>query len=401
MTAMTFTALGRQITFDPDIVSPPNIDERLFPKPSSIALDVSGSCNLKCAYCAENSTMPKREPMQTKTLNQSIDSIFNWSEKKSGVSIHLGSGEPLLNPKLIQALYERARAQAKEHHKPLSLYLTTNGTLLNDQIAKWLMAGNWNVKISIDGDQATHDRYRISKTGQGTYHTIKTAVNQLAKQMPERFSTTSVLCHGTDPKDVFHAIASMGVKRIEMVPIAAAQASKFTLRQNDFDAYRHFIIEYAQRIAKGEENVPVNIRFHNRLMKTLGYRNSRVPCGAGRTFFAAGPQGDIYPCFRFVGISKYRLGDLSGINTERVKWFTASSGRPYEQRTQCQRCWAAPLCGGPCYACADLFGSGSALPSYCEIVRIESEAALWLSSYLRENNIERLIELMGLKVQEE
>jgi uncharacterized protein len=280
------------------------------------------------------------------------------------------------------------------------LYLTTNGTLLNDKIKNWLMAGNWNVKISLDGNQATHDRYRVSKTGEGTYHTIKTTVNQLAKDMPERFSTTSVLCHGTDPKDVFYAIASMGVKRIEMVPIAAKKGSKFALRKDDFEAYRRFILEYAQRIARGEQ-VPVNIRFHNRLIKTLGYGNSRVPCGAGRTFYAAGSQGEIYPCFRFVGISKYKLGDLSGINTERVKWFTASSGRTYEQRTRCQMCWAAPLCGGPCYACADLFGSGSALPSYCEIVKIESEAALWLSNYLRENNIERLVELMGLKVQAE
>ena len=400
MTAINFTVLGRQITFDPQTVTSPNINESLFPRPCSLALDVSGSCNLKCVYCAENSTMPKREPMQMQTMNKSVDSIFNWSGKKNGVSIHLGSGEPLLNPQLVQALDEKARAYARGQHKSLSLYLTTNGTLLTYQIQKWLIAGNWNVKISIDGDQATHDRYRVSKTGEDTYRTIKTAVNQLAKQMPKSFSTTSVLCHGTDPKDVFYSIASMGVRRIEMVPIAAEKGSEFALRENDFEAYRSFTLEYAKRIAIGDQ-VPVNIRFHNRLMKALGYGNSRVPCGAGRTFFAAGPQGDIYPCFRFVGVPKYKLGDLSGINPERVKWFVESSGRTYEQRLQCQMCWAAPLCGGPCYACADLFGEGSPLPSYCEIVRIESEAALWLASYLREKNVEMLVELLGVEVQEE
>jgi uncharacterized protein len=400
MTATNFKILGRQITFDPEIVAPPKIDERLFPRPCSLALDISGSCNLKCIYCAENSTMPKREPMEMKTLNLSVNSIFNWSENRNGVSIHLGSGEPLLNSTLVRALDERAQKLASERHQPLSLYLTTNGTLLNDQIIKLLIAGNWNVKISIDGDQVTHDSQRIDKTGEGTFLTIQPAVSQLAKQIPESFSTTSVLCHGTDPKDVFYAIASMGVRSIEIVPIAVTKASKFALRQNDFNAYRTFIFEYAQRIAKGEK-LPVNIRFHKRLLKALGYGNSRVPCGAGRTFYAVGPQGDIYPCFRFIGLSKYRLGDLSGISSERVKWFTASSGRPYDQRIECQRCWAASLCGGPCYACADLFGSGSALPSYCEIVRIESEAALWLASYLREKNIERLVELMGIKVQEE
>ena len=400
MTATTFKTLGRQITFNPEIVAPPIIDERLFPRPCSLALDISGSCNLKCVYCAENSTMPKREPMDMKTLNLSVDSIFNWSENKNGVSIHLGSGEPLLNASLLRTLDKKARKLASERHQPLSLYLTTNGTLLNNQIIKLLITGNWNVKISIDGDQATHDRQRKSKTGEGTFLAIQPALSHLVKQMPESFSTTSVLCHGTDPKDVFYAIASMGVGSIEIVPIAVAKESKFALRQNDFDVYRTFIFEYAQRIAKGEQ-LPVNIRFHKRLLKALGYGNSRVPCGAGRTFYAVGPQGDIYPCFRFVGLSKYRLGDLSGISSERVKWFTASSGRTYDQRIECQRCWAASLCGGPCYACADLFGSGSALASYCEIVRIESEAALWLASDLREKNIERLVEFMGIKVQEE
>jgi len=164
MTAINLTALGLKITFDPEIVTPPSIDERLFPRPCSLALDVSGSCNLKCVYCAENSTMPKREPMQMKTLKQSVDSIYNWSDNKNGVSIHLGSGEPLLSPKHVQTIDERARAIAKERHQSLSLYLTTNGTLLNDKIEKWLSEGNWNVKISLDGDQTTHDRYRVSKT---------------------------------------------------------------------------------------------------------------------------------------------------------------------------------------------------------------------------------------------
>ncbi len=160
MTAINLTVLGLKITFDPETVTPPNMDERLFPKPCSLALDISGSCNLKCVYCAENSTMPKREPMQLKTLKDCVDSIYNWSDKTNGVSIHLGSGEPLLRPKLVQAIDERARALAKKRHQLLSLYLTTNGTLLNDKIKNWLMAGNWNVKISLDGNQATHDRYR-------------------------------------------------------------------------------------------------------------------------------------------------------------------------------------------------------------------------------------------------
>jgi len=95
------------------------------------------------------------------------------------------------------------------------------------------------------------------------------------------------------------------------------------------------------------------------------------------------------------------LGDLLGISVDKVKQFTAWAGRPYDGRSQCQSCWAASLCGGPCYACAELLGNGNALPSYCEIVKIEAEAALWLADYLRANNIERLVEFLGYDVDEE
>jgi uncharacterized protein len=393
------TALGRKLAFDPNVVSPPVINEGLFPKPCSLALDISGSCNLRCVYCAENATMPHREPMQPQTLNQSIDCLFKWSGK-GGVSIHLGSGEPLLNPHLVKEIDKRAHLQAKESHRELSLHLTTNGTLLNEEIERWLVRRGWSVKISIDGDQVIHDRFRVDSVGAGTFNRINPSVCRLAKKIPRQFSTTSVLCHGTDPKDVFYAIAAMFVRNIEMVPIATTQSSKYALRQEDLEAYRDYIFDYVQRLAKGEK-VPVNIRFHKRLLKILGYGNSRVPCGAGRNFFGVGPDGQIYPCFRFVGLPKYALGDLSEISLEKAKEFTAWAGRPYEQRSQCQSCWAASLCGGPCYAVAELFGNGEALPSYCEIVKMEAEAALWLADYLRANNVERLVELMDYQVDEE
>lgn len=375
------------------------MNEEQFTKPCSLALDISGSCNLNCIYCAESSTLPKREPMQLKTLNQAIDAIFEWSDKENGISFHLGSGEPLLNPEILRALDRKARIRAEENNQPLALYLTTNGTLLDDELVKFLVEGDWNVKISIDGNQVIHDHQRVDKTGKGTYLKILPFVTKLSKQIPNRFSTTSVLCHGTNPRDVFYTLASLGVRRIELVPIAVKEGSKLALRKKDFEAYRTFLFDYAQRLAKGED-LPVNIRFHGRLLKTLGYNNSRVPCGAGRTFFAVGPKGDIYPCFRFVGLSKYELGNLSGISPERAKWFRSHSGLSYEQRTQCRDCWAAPLCGGACYACADLIGSDAPLPSYCKIVRIESEAALWLATYLRDNNPERLIKLMGIEIND-
>jgi uncharacterized protein len=388
------TFLGRAISFDAETVSPALLDEQKYPVVSSLALDVTGTCNLKCIYCAESSTMPERQPISSETLDMALQALFDWSKPKSAISIHLGSGEALLSPEIVRVIGRKSRQMAKAQQRALSLYLTTNGTCLNNEIIDWLIDDQWNVKISFDGDQEIHDVNRKYKSGRGTYNEVSEAVTVLAQKIPERFSTTSVLCRGVDPSRVFYHIASLGVKRIELVPVAADKDSNLQLSKSDLDAYRRFITDYAQKLAD-DQTVPMNIRFHNRLLRVLGYKNNRTPCGAGRNFFASGPTGEIYPCFRFISIERYKLGDLAGIKKARVQAFIKSSGRPYEQRETCRECWAAPLCGGPCFACADLFGLGSPLPQLCELTLAESEAAIWLVDFLKENNSEELVRLMG------
>lgn len=397
-----FRCSDREITFDPTSVLPPPLPENSFPIVTSMALDVSGCCNLRCAYCAESITLPARPAMPIDILRRAVDAVFEWSPEGSGVSIHIGSGEALLRPGAVLEISRRARNLAQSQNRPLALYLTTNGTRLDEATVAWLIEYGWNVKISIDGAAEVHDRYRVDEDGHGTFRRIEQAVRTLAMKIPEHFSTTSVLCRGSNPRQVFYDIASMGVKRIELVPVAAPCSSPFALHEDDLDAYRNFIFGYVQRIADGED-VPTHIRFQKRLQKVLGYGNTRISCGAGRNFFAAGHDGTLYPCFRFVGLPDYRLGSLgSGIESVRVQWFINGAGRPYERRMICNKCWAAPLCGGPCFACAELLGrmDSSPSPDYCSMVRSESEAAIWLADVLRVEDPRRLLELVGVRLEE-
>ncbi len=393
-----FHLLGKELTFDPAAVLPGD-QEHHAPCINSLALDVSGSCNLGCAYCAESATLPDRGKMPQLLIDLAIDRLFDWSAPSAPVSIHLGSGEPLLQSEAVVALGRKAGRLARGRNRRLSLYLTTNGTLLSDALDEELVAGGWSVKVSLDGSEEDHNRCRRDKDGRGTFRRIERHVKDLARRMPESFSTTSVLCRGTDPQRVFFDIASMGVRRIELVPVAATGSSNLSLTDEDMAAYGIFIADYARRLAAGED-LPTNIRFQKRLQKVLGYGNSSTPCGAGRNFIAVGPEGDLYPCFRFVGLDDYRLGDLhSGLNAESVQRFAQGAARPFTERS-CRDCWAGPICGGPCYACSELLWSGSISPDYCSMVRHESEAAIWLASVLREEDPYRLLEMIGVPLED-
>jgi uncharacterized protein len=389
-----FEFLGSDVAFDPEIVKPPPFIERDFPV-TSLALDVSGTCNMSCIYCAESSTMPKRIVIPDTILEGALDSFFSWSSSKT-LSIHVGSGEPLLNPSAVKRIGKRARAYEIDNGVKISLHLTTNGTLFTEEVLTWLREDNWIIKVSLDGNSRIHNQNRKDRQGRGTYETIEKYVKRLC-DIPS-FSTTSVLCHEIDPAEVFYAIGSLGVKNIELVPVAVEYPSFLSLDDNDIFNYREFVADYVKRIAEGEP-LPRLIRFMKKLQRVLGFGISRIPCGAGRNFVAVGPRGEVYPCFRFVGLDQYRLGDLTcGIDRERTREFALNAGRPYNAREECSACWAAPLCGGPCFACAELlfYRNGEPSPDYCGMVRADCEAAVWLAQTLRDMDPERLVELVGI-----
>jgi uncharacterized protein len=221
---------------------------------------------------------------------------------------------------------------------------------------------------------------------------VAAAAADLAARMPERFSVTAVLCRGADPAAVFAAAEALGARRIELVPVAHGDPRVLPGRA-DLVRYRRFLAAYARRFTAGEDP-PVLIRFEGKVRRALGYGLERVPCAAGRAFTGVAPDGALYPCFRFIGVEAFRLGTTAGgPEPERSAAFRRGAGRPWEERTDCRACWAAPLCGGPCFAVAEMFGPGEGAPLafHCAYVRADARQAVRLVERLRRRDPERLL----------
>ena len=111
-------------------------------------------CNLECAHCyarSDSSTCP--DELTTAQAKTMIDDLVNF-----GCPVLLFSGgEPLLR-KDVPELAEYARL------KGLRAVISTNGTLMTRELADRLQKmGLSYVGISIDGVEATHDRFRCKK----------------------------------------------------------------------------------------------------------------------------------------------------------------------------------------------------------------------------------------------
>jgi len=368
-------------------------------KVQSLALDVSGSCNLACRYCAEKTSQPTRNPMNVTTLNAVLDFIFPHEKVQNNMSIRFGSGEPLLALSLLKRVDAYIKQLRNMNDSPCpQVFITTNGTLIDDDVSKWLSSSGWHVKISFDGPKSIHDSWRVTKNDRGTYDLLKPIIASLAKKIQNRLSVTAVLCKGTDPRKVFDEIANLGVGHIELVPVVHHDMSMMP-DSADLELYREFIQDYARRFVecKNHKKISILIRFADRVCRVMGYNNVQIPCGAGRSFYGVDSNGTLYPCFRFIGIQDYVLGNIhTGINDKLASAFRAGPGRSYKKRIPCRFCWAASLCGGPCFSCAELFGPGSGGPLsiHCAYVFADAKAAVWLVNSLRKNNPERLLSFL-------
>ncbi|MCL6450104.1 MAG: radical SAM protein [Acetobacteraceae bacterium] len=392
--------------FDPGAIAPPPLPHGPW-RVDSLALDVSGSCNLACRYCAEGATQPRRPPMAAEILDAAWEFLARAGSQPGPSSVgrrsrewslRFGSGEPLLRRDLLQRAAGLIGSACGPGPDRPAVFLTTNGVLLDDETCRWLAQSGWHVKVSLDGPPAVHDSWRVTPAGRGTYTQAASAVSLLTRLMPERLSVTAVLCAEADPAEVFGVAEGLGVRRIELVPVSHEDA-RVRPSPADIERYQAFVLDYARRHLEGppDQAPPVLIRFALRVARAMGHGNSRVACAAGRSFLGVGPDGGLYPCFRFIGIDGYRLGSLgSGVDQARQSAFCRGPGRPYDRRTPCGSCWAAPLCGGPCFACAEMFGPGEGRPEphSCAYVRADARAAVWLVGELRRRDRRRLLRFL-------
>lgn len=119
-------------------------------------------CNLNCSYCYEKGKY-KNLTMQKEDIKVLIDFILQTAETEIVVNFH--GGEPLLCIDLIDGICSRL------NKSNIIIYysLTTNGTLLTEEILEIIQKYSIGLSVSIDGTEKTHNLSRVYNNGQGSY----------------------------------------------------------------------------------------------------------------------------------------------------------------------------------------------------------------------------------------
>jgi uncharacterized protein len=176
-----------------------NIIYHLQHKVNSITLQLTQKCNFRCTYCiySEDSSPYQRNhsdvEMTTESAEKAVDFLFSHSRDINSVNIGFYGGEPLLRYDLIRHVVKYV--SEKYYGKKITYSITTNGSLLTDEMVEFFIEHEIYPMISFDGPREIHDKYRrFAHNGKGTYEVVVNKLKHISIKFPEffrklRFST--------------------------------------------------------------------------------------------------------------------------------------------------------------------------------------------------------------------
>lgn len=377
------------------------------PTLTDLSMDMSGACNLACTYCFENDIHSRIGGMKVGTALSTLDYFFNQNQKAKKVALHFGSGEPLLRFDLLQIIVEEALARAERNNQKLSFELTTNASLVDEQIAHFFRSHSFNVRVSCDGPAELHNRYRPLKNGQGSYEQVEAGLKLLLHYIPNHLTVNSVISGGTRLLEIYNWARALDIAHHTVIKVGAyATKEELNLRTEELRLFQSDLNQICDDIFFDLEagKQPYNYQPISKIIRRLMIPEPITRfCGVASTYLGVNAKGKVYPCFRHIGMGEYELGDVwDGINNEKRRAFLGAEAADVDNRPLCQDCWARYMCGGGCYADSTVYGPDKLQPQvqHCPFWKTEVETAIRFFRRLIHSNPSHCIKLFNDNVDD-
>ncbi len=351
-----------------------------------MAKPAGSACNLDCSYCFYLSKQdlpggPGGGHMHDDVLERFVadyiasvtadEVVFSWQ-----------GGEPTL---MGLEFFEKVVALQKKHAKPgqrIENDLQTNGTLLDEDWARFLKEHSFLVGLSIDGPKDIHDHYRITKKGEPTFDRVCDAAATLRRH-GVRYNTLTCVSryNASRPLDVYRFLRrELDSTYLQFIPIVEPREFEGTAPQRwdlermvalgdprtspdhpdsvvtpwtvDAEEYGYFLSKvWDEWLARDYGKVLVNF------CETLVAQHMGLPsqicvhsefCGKG---VALEHDGSAYACDHYV-YPEYRLGNVRErslgdmvFSPEQVRFgYAKSENLP----AYCRQCEFLSDCWGEC-----------------------------------------------------
>ena len=316
-------------------------------------------CNLKCSYCSLG---------VGEVLGSQIDVQYDMEQLSAFIDKHLAGkevyvtfygGEPTLNKPLMLAVMQR--------FPRFRFQLQTNATLI-DHLPDWALGRLSNVLASIDGGEATTDRYR----GRGIYRQVIKNLKEVREKIGG--SVTARVTWG-NPDTCFEELDQLVAEGMpfdylywQFVADEMYGADSVTRRQA---VLVQLIDKFFSRSDQLYPLIPLMGMVRNKLFPNRAQElyAGRAQCRVSSHLLNVMPSGEIYPCPDMLYAPDMKMGDV------KSNWLQKSPLQ-LSPAMPCQGCEAYSWCRGNCmknlylgYVKQDQRYRRNVVEPICELIR--------------------------------
>lgn len=325
---------------------------------NAIIRPASTVCNLSCYYCynkLELLSKPERF-MKIDVLHRIIQNFVMSGAKNVKFLWH--GGEPMV---VGLDFYRQAVRFQKAAMVQLSFPVTvtntiqTNGLLLDEEKAEFLISEKFRFGISIDGPHYVHDQNRYDRAGKNSHGKVLEKIKMLLRLGGE----CGIVCVVTKKslpyaEEIFNFFISEGLTNIHLSPYAemnpeTGEIDERSLTAEEFGA---FIVKIFHAW-KALNNPEVKVRIiDNFLQGLLGGRMEL--CTFARNcshHLLVEVNGDVFICGRNANNPKFYVGNIPQsklIDIIASDAFQGLSKKMPQTSEVCERCKWFNICRGGC-----------------------------------------------------
>jgi len=255
----------------------------------SIEYYATGACNLRCGYCYLG---PLADRPETMDLNPAgfldrFGQLLKEDRIAPRLSVAIIGGEPLLAFDGLRHMVTGVTTLAQAFDIDVSFGMTTNGHLLDEEMAAFLRAHHVAMKVSCDGHYDV--RNRPGKTpGEPTYGDMLSRLRRLTEGMSVTLNATLLPAQFEAQREVFAELIDTGFSRIQI-----SVANGFPWTAGDF---RRFFRGLCALTWEEQRRGCQELQQSQVISILREYKLRQSHCGAGISHLAFNGSGDVEAC---------------------------------------------------------------------------------------------------------
>lgn len=333
----------------------------------NITFQVTEDCPLACTYCYESHKSSKM--MSKDTGKKLVDLLFKmWDDdndpfinkQTKGLILEFIGGEQFLNVEVMDFICDYFFDTCFKRNHPWLIYtrisMASNGVLyFEDNVQHFINKYKdfLSMAISIDGPQEIHDACRIFKNGQGSFAKANAAEKHWMQLNPDAAQSSKVTIAPENLNNINKILQYFINENKAIVYANVINEANWNIEQAKI--FYNELKKMADFLLNNTFNVIVSL-FDENFFHPLPEHDLQCWCGGAGKMLAFDPDGNAYPCLRYMptslgdNIPPVIIGDVNGIfKTDEHQQIRDTLNSINRRAKNDDECFYCPIAAG----CAD------------------------------------------------